>query len=142
MTDSNTQADANDGIIRFPNGLLGFPDAVAFRLVEGPAEGLFWLVAADGNGLRFLLSDPFLFFDGYSLVLNDSQTEKIGAERASDVAVLAITVPGSDGKPWTANLRGPVVINIAESLGAQLILTDETAELRRPFVPELSPVAA
>lgn len=141
MTNPAT-AQPMDGIIRFPEGLLGFPETQEYRLAEGPGEGLFWLVAADGAGPSFLLSDPFLFFDGYSLVLNDAQSQKIGGTSASNVAVLAITVPGSGGDPWTANLRGPVVINVADSVGAQLVLTDETADLRRPFVPELSPVAA
>ena len=131
-----------DGIIRFPEGLLGFPETTEYRLVDGPGDGLFWLVAADGVGPSFLLSDPFLFFDEYSLVLNGAQSERIGAATPTDVAVLAITVPGPEGEAWPANLRGPVVINVVESVGAQLVLTDETADLRKPFVPERSPVAA
>lgn len=142
MNDQDTKGDGMDGIIRFPEGLLGFPDTTEYRLADGPGDGLFWLVAADEAGPTFLLSDPFRFFEGYSLVLNEAQSERIGAASASDVAVLAITVPGGDSEAWTANLRGPVVINVVDSKGAQLILTDETADLRRPFMPELSPVAA
>lgn len=142
MTNHDTSANHMEGIIHFPEGLLGFPETTGYRLVDGPGEGLFWLVAADGVGPSFLLSDPFLFFEGYSLVLNDAQSERIGAASSSEVAVLAITVPGSEGEAWTANLRGPVVINVVEARGAQLVLTDETADLRRPFAPEISPVAA
>ena len=142
MTNPDTNRDPMDGTIRFPDGLLGFPETTDYRLVDGPGDGLFWLVAPDGVGPCFLLSDPFLFFEEYSLVLSESQSERIGAATSSDVAVLAITVPGQEGEPWTANLRGPVVINVVEGVGAQLVLTDETADLRKPFIPELSPVAA
>lgn len=142
MTHHDASADHMDGIIHFPEGLLGFPETAEYRLLDGPGDGLFWLVAADGVGPSFMLSDPFLFFEGYSLVLNDVQSEKIGANSSSEVAVLAITVPGKDGEAWTANLRGPIVINVVGARGAQLVLTDETADLRRPFVPDVSPVAA
>jgi len=128
--------------IRIPDGLLGFPDTTDYRLVDGPGDGLFWLLADDGVGPSFLLSDPFTFFEGYSLVLSDMQSERIEATRSSEVAVMAITTPGPEGEPWTANLRGPVVINVDKALGAQMVLTDESAGLRRSFTPDLSPVAA
>lgn len=131
-----------DTIIHFPEGLLGFPDGKDYRLTAGPGDGLYWLVAMDAIGPNFVLSDPFVFFEGYSLVLSSAQSERIEADRASHVAVMAITVPGTDGEPWTANLRGPVVINVEKRIGAQLVLTDDAAALRRPFHPPLSPVAA
>ena len=89
-TKPNEDVVAN-GRIRFPGGLLGFPDTQEYHLAEGPGDGLFWLLAGDGQGPSFLLSDPFVFFEGYTLDLTPGQAAQIEAEEMSQVGVLAIT---------------------------------------------------
>lgn len=125
-----------EGTIHFPDGLLGFPGALHYRLADGPGQGLYWLLQADGSA-GFLASDPFEYFEGYTLDLSPEQATRIGADDRTNVAVLAISVPNPDG-PWTANLQGPVVINVAAGLGAQLVLPGSVTELRRPFSPLLA----
>lgn len=124
--------------IRFPDGLLGFPAFVEYRLAEGPGPGLFWLIA-EGEGPAFLCSDPFRHFEGYALDLTPEQAGRIEAEALADVAVLAISVPHDEG-PWTANLQGPIVINAAKRLGSQLVLPSSKLGVRAPFVPSLEPL--
>ncbi len=126
------------GKIRFPRGLLGFPDVTEYRLVQGPADGLFWLVAEASDAPRFLLSDPFVFFEGLGLDVSPAQARQIEAHDAADVAVLAITVPDVETGVWTANLQGPVVINVHKALGAQLVLSDQSLGVKRPFSPSLA----
>jgi flagellar assembly factor FliW len=124
--------------IRFPDGLLGFPDTTAYRLADGPSEGLYWLVGLDSSDPTFLVGDPFVFFDGYRVELSQDQAQRVSADELSQIAVLAITVPGTGEDPWTANTQGPIVINVEKSLGVQLVLTDQNDGLRRPFRPEIS----
>lgn len=126
--------------VTFPDGLLGFPDVTEYVLVDGPRDGLFWLVGTPEGAPRFLLSDPFVFFDGYTLDLSPEQATRIGADEASTVAVLAITIPSTTA-PWTANLQGPVVINVDRGLGAQIVLSGPEPSLRQPFQPEVSSAA-
>jgi flagellar assembly factor FliW len=124
-------------LIRIPDGLLGFPDTTAYRLADGPSEGLYWLVGLDSNDPTFLVGDPFVFFDGYRVDLSPDQARRVSADELSQIAVLTITVPGAGKDPWTANTQGPIVINVEKSLGAQLVLTDQNDGLRRPFRPEI-----
>ena len=124
-------------MIHFPDGLLGFPNEQHYRLMEGPADGLYWLLPASESA-RFLLSDPFRYFAEYSLDLSEEQAERVGAEFPSDIAVLAITVPHRD-RPWTANLQGPLVVNVRKNLGAQLVLAASGPGVREPFVPGAEP---
>ncbi len=123
-------------IIRFPGGLLGFPSVTEYRLSEGPGAGLFWLSGQGTESPCFLLSDPFHYFDGLNLDLSPAQTEQIDAQETGQVAVLAVTVPSS-AESWTANLQGPVVINVERSLGAQVVLADQSLGVRREFRPDL-----
>lgn len=125
------------GLVDFPDGLLGFPHTKRYHLVTGPGDGLYWLVGLESDEPTFLLSDPFTFFPGYAVELSAEQKARIDAHDASSVAVFAITVPGRDGVPWTANTQGPIVINVDSGRGAQLVLTNDPDGLRRPFVPQL-----
>jgi flagellar assembly factor FliW len=135
ITDVNS---ASTGVIEFPEGLLGFPETTRYQLAVGPGAGLFWLLGLGPGDPSFLMSDPFTFFDGYSVELTPQHTALIEATDETDVAVLAIAVPGQGGSSWTANTQGPVVINVAKGLGAQLVLTDRADALRRPFQPTMS----
>jgi len=134
----NAQDTSVDGLIRFPYGLLGFPDVKEYRLSPGPGRGLFWLSGEEPGSPSFLLSDPFVYFEGLSLDLSSTQTREIGADDSAQVAVLAVTVPNAETGPWTANLQGPVVINVEKAVGAQLVLADQSLGIRREFEPKLT----
>ena len=100
------------------------------------------MIGAEPDDPTFLVGDPFCFFDGFSVELSKDQQARIGADAETEVAVLAITVPGANGATWTANTQGPIVINVEKGLGAQLVLTDQSEALRRPFHPILAAKAS
>jgi flagellar assembly factor FliW len=140
MTDLTTRSRATErpGTIRFPSGLLGFPEVTEYQLSEGPGVGLFWLDGEGPDSPSFLLSDPFVYFDGLNLDFSPVQTEQIEAHESSQVAVLAITVPNGETKQWTANLQGPILINLERALAAQVVMTDPSLGVRRSFRPRLT----
>lgn len=142
MTPDMTKADDTnpDGLrIHFEDGLLGFPDTTDYTLSPGPSNGLFWLEGALESDPRFLLADPFVFFEGFELELSADQAARISATDATQVGVLAIAVPSQAGE-WTANLQGPLVINVDQAIGAQLVRPGE-ASVRRAFSPVLAGAA-
>ena len=108
-----------DGRIRFPCGLLGFPETQEYHLAAGPAEGLFWLLAGDGEGPSFLLSDPFVFFDGYTLDLTPAQA----ASRVQDY--------------WVQHLRQTIGNKAARAaLGLSTDAPPVATPTPQPAVPE------
>lgn len=125
---------AEDEVLRFRKGLFGLPDCRSFVLLPADREGLYWLQSVDHAELAFLLADPFEFFDGYSAEVTPADLQELGAGDASEVAVLAIvTLPESrDGKP-TANLQGPLAMNLGGRSGKQLALQDERFGTRCAF---------
>ena len=144
-TASLTASCAPDALhlpIQFPKGLLGFERDTEWVLGNGPGEGLYWLEGAREGGPRFLVSDPFVFFEDYVLELSLSQASSVQAQTSASVVAIAVTTPNSNGA-WTANLRGPVVLNLSEGVGAQIVLPRESkgAGLREPLEPSQSHAA-
>lgn len=112
--------------ITFDEGLLGFPGARRFALLRTEHAGLFWLQSLDHDPLAFLLLDPFTYFDDYTVDLDASDAAALGADSPGDIAVLAIvTLPTGPDEPCTANLTGPIAINLAAGRGRQVIVRDD-----------------
>jgi flagellar assembly factor FliW len=84
--------------------------------------------------VTFFLVDPFVFFDGFALDLSPSEAGRLGASDASQMAVFAIvTFPATRDEPATANLQGPIVINVAHRHAAQVIVSEGPWGVRHAF---------
>jgi flagellar assembly factor FliW len=123
-----------DQIIVFEAGIAGFRQCTQWILIDGERPGTAWLQSADQGSLAFLLVDPFLFFDGYSVDLSPHDARQLQAENAAQLAVFAIvTIPAKSTDVATANLQGPIVINVARRRAAQIVLNDGPWGVRQPF---------
>jgi flagellar assembly factor FliW len=121
-------------VIAFPDGLYGFPGCRAFALVPAEREGVYWLQSADQPALAFLLVDPFVIAPGYSVDLTAGDLADLGADEASSIAVLAIvTLPPSRAERPTANLQGPLALNLRGQLGRQLATAESSYSIRHEF---------
>ena len=114
-------------IISFPEGIPGFEDQKRFVIINNhDSENPFgWLQAVDNGSLSFVVINPFLVKPDYDFVLSQSVEEKLKIRNEKDVAVYTIAVIPEDIKKITINLSGPVIINVKEKLGKQIILNDE-----------------
>jgi len=125
---------ARGELLHFPNGLYGFPGCRRWALVPTNRDGLFWLQSADDALLSFLLVDPFTYFPGYAVDLSAAELSRVGTSEPSEIVVLAVVTVGSrDGAPPTANLQGPVVLNMRARQGFQLVLATDGYGVREPF---------
>jgi flagellar assembly factor FliW len=121
-------------LLQFPQGLYGFPECRNWVLVPTKRDGLFWLQSADHAPLAFLLVDPFTHFPGYAVDLSAGDLARVGTTEASEIVVLAVVTVGSkDGAPPTANLQGPVILNMRVRQGHQIVLSVEGWGVREPF---------
>lgn len=120
-------------VLNFPKGLLGFPECRSFVLLPSEREHVYWLQSVDYSALAFLLVDPFVFFEGYTVDL--SPTDLTGRSAAPDgVTVLAIvTLPRARDEKPTANLQGPVVIDTVACEGFQVVISNSSYGIRESF---------
>jgi flagellar assembly factor FliW len=109
----------------FERGLLGFPEAREFALVPARRGGMFWLQSADFEALTFLLVDPFQFVPDYSVELGEPELGSLIPEAQEDLLLLAIlTLPRSPDALATANLQGPLALNLRVRQGRQVVIAD------------------
>lgn len=124
-------------IIRFPGGLYGFPECHAFVLLPTPREAIFWLQSTEFSALSFILADPFVYFSGYHIELEDADIARIGSSDPQHVLVLSIvTMPSDKDGPCTANLHAPLLFNMADRNAFQSIRPDDGYGVREPFFME------
>jgi len=125
------------GELLFDDGLLGFPECRSFRLMATERNGLYWLESTDCPPLAFLLADPFLFFDDYAIDLNGFDLAPLQPAAPGDIAIL-VTVTLNDTTGPTANLRGPIAINVATGRARQIIVGNSDRGVREPIRLERS----
>jgi flagellar assembly factor FliW len=113
-----------EDLIHFPLGMLGFEDLKEYLLLPVPDNPVFcWLQAARESALAFLLVDPFVIFKNYEVEIGENHQKYLGITQDAPIVVLAVvTVPPEGVKAMTANLLGPVAINLGAKKGLQLVL--------------------
>jgi flagellar assembly factor FliW len=119
----------------FPNGLPGFPGERHFALVRwGAFEGPYSLMVDLGNpDVRFLVMPPYVFFPDYVVDLDDAIAAKIHLDKAENCLLLVIVTLGATPEEATANLLGPVVINLETREGVQAVLAESGYSTRVPL---------
>ncbi len=124
---------ADDRVITFPKGLLGFPEATRYCLLEpGEDACFFWLQSLDRPDLAFVVTDPSFFVREYTVPIRAEQAEAIGISRLDDAQVFVIVNKVDD--QLTGNLQGPLVIDTVGRTGEQLVLADKRWTTREPLV--------
>lgn len=123
--------------IAFPDGLLGFPDIKEYQLFDiAPDIPFKTLQATNETDLAFVLMDPFTVFTDYHITLDKQDVKELCEQEAGNLMVLVIlTIPPGSPQKATANLQGPLVINVSNYLGKQLVLSQSPYHTRHPLHP-------
>ena len=122
-------------ILHFPSGLLGFPETQDYVIFDHTEEGPFkWLQAVDDPALAFLIVDPLVFVPDYNLEVQETELRELGLHDAAQALVFVI-VTVCPGTPLhiTANLQGPVVVNLANCWAKQLVIVHSAYHTQHPL---------
>jgi flagellar assembly factor FliW len=121
--------------LHFAHGLPGFPGERRVALVRwGAFEGPYSLmVDLDDPDVRFLVMPPYLFFPDYVVDIDDATAARVHLERAEDCLLLVIVTLAGKPEDATANLLGPVVINLQTREGVQAVLAESGYSTRTPL---------
>lgn len=119
--------------LHFDEGLFGFPACRDFGLIRTAHPGLYWLQSMEHEPLRLLLADPFVFFESYSVDLPDADVKRLAPRDATDVAILTTVTIGETLQQSTANLQGPIAIDVRTGRARQFIVNDPSRQVREPI---------
>ncbi|HXW69430.1 MAG TPA: flagellar assembly protein FliW [Dissulfurispiraceae bacterium] len=117
-------------IITFPLGIPGFAELKRYVLIDYK-DPIQWLHAVDDPEVAFIVVNPFIMFPSYSVDIRDDEELFLGIKKPTDVVVL--TILNVTKNRITANLRGPLVLNSANYLAAQILIDDERYDFSAPL---------
>ncbi len=124
--------------ITFPQGLIGCPDWQHFQLTPVPFVSSGELICTDQEGIGLIVADPAsIAIDNrqlhYHLELDEDDVEALQLRTADDARILCVLTIRRDPASVTANLAGPLVINMAARVGKQVVLDHHEYPLRAPI---------
>ncbi|MDY5869460.1 MAG: flagellar assembly protein FliW [Lachnospiraceae bacterium] len=127
---------ADEKIIHFPSGIIGFPEMTDFALVHDEEKGvgaIHWLQSVQEPAFAMPVMDPLLVRPDYNPEIDDELLKSIGELIPEEMLVLVtVTVPG-DLTKMSVNLRGPIIINAAEKKACQVIIDGEDYAVKYPI---------
>ena len=127
---------ADDKIIHFPSGIIGFPDLTDFALVHDEEKGIgaiHWLQSIQEPAFAMPVMDPLLVRPDYNPQEDDELLKPIGELVPDELLVLVtVTVP-ADLTKMSVNLRGPIIINAAEKKACQVIIDGDDYAVKFPI---------
>jgi flagellar assembly factor FliW len=115
-------------IIRMPHGMLGFPERRGFVLFpHKEGSPFFWYQSVDDPALAFVVTSPFLIVADYKVDMKDALKRmawgKNGHAGNYELYVV-VNIPKGSPEKITANLIGPILINIAIREALQMVVAD------------------
>lgn len=131
---------AEEKIIHFENGLLGFEDYKDFTIlydVEAGEEPFFsWLQCVTEQSLAFPVVNPQRVDPQYDPVLEDMLLEPLGEIGEDDLVVLLLATVPKDVKKASVNMKAPLIINAATRQGVQIVAENEEYEIKHYLIRE------
>lgn len=111
-------------VIHFNTPILGFETLSQYALLDHAEDSPFkWLQSLQNEELAFVVTNPKLFGIPYEFELSDEAADVIGLTSADDAVVFTIVnIPDENPGKLTANLMGPIVVNVQNLRAMQLVL--------------------
>lgn len=128
---------ADEKIITFENGIIGFPDLKSFTLLhdeeKGTHAGIRFLQSLDEPAFAMPVMDPFVVKEDYAPEVDDELLAKLGNLTEENLLILVtVTIP-SDLTRMTVNLQGPIIINVEERKASQIIVEGNAYPVKFPI---------
>lgn len=121
--------------ITFEKGIPGLEEYKIFELSEVQEnKNLKMLISEKDENVGFITISPFKLKKDYEIELNDETITDLEIEKPEDVMLLNIITLGKTLETSTVNLKAPLVINIKNKKGKQLILQDDKYKVKEPLM--------
>lgn len=121
---------ADEKIITMERGMIGFPDLNRFALIFDEEKGqkqssIMWLQSLDDTDIAFPVMDPHAVKEDYNPNVSEEIVAPLGNLNDENTYVLVtVTVP-KKVEDFSVNLKAPIVINMDNLKGVQLIVEDD-----------------
>ncbi|MBE5900485.1 MAG: flagellar assembly protein FliW [Lachnospiraceae bacterium] len=115
-------------IVTFEDGIIGFPDLKNFAIIydeDKKDSKISWLQSMDEGDFALPVMNPTVIEANYDPYVEDELLKPLGELNASNLCVLVVVKVPSDIKAMSVNLKAPIVINVENRKGIQVIVEDD-----------------
>ncbi|WP_297417087.1 flagellar assembly protein FliW [Clostridium sp.] len=124
-------------IITFNKGLFGFEDLSKFFLVNLEEIKPFKLLhSLENEDIGMIVIHPFDFFKDYEICLSEETIRNLKIKSENEVLIINTVTLNSNPNKITTNLQGPIIINISNNLGEQIIVDNSKYKVKEPLIKE------
>lgn len=118
--------------------ILGYENEKEFTILEHKENSKFrWLQSINNPELAFVVTVPGLFGLDYTFELPEDTQEELEIKDADDILALNIVcIPKDNPKASTINLLAPLIFNLNNHNGSQVILTKTDFKVNEPLLKE------
>jgi len=115
---------SEEEVITIDGGLMGFPESEKYLMFPySDDSSFFWLQSVDEPEIAFIVINPFDFFNDLVFEVSDDDAACISLERGEDVEIFTlVTIPDGSPEEMRTNLAGPVVVNVNNRQGRQILV--------------------
>ena len=125
---------SDEDIVVFKKGLPGFKDLKKFIIFPLESNEDFSILhSTEDSEVGLILVSPFTILLDYEFKIPDTFIKELQIEKPEDVLVLTTVTLSSNIENMTTNLKAPMIINIKEKLGEQLILDNDKYKIKQPL---------
>ena len=118
-------------LIEFPSGLVGLPARRRFVILEFDRDvPLAWMQNVDDPEFGMPVADPGIFVRDYQVQVPREDVGELALDSLEDAVMLVVTTVHQGGIMVTGNLRAPLVINLSNRRGRQVVLDRPDLDLR------------
>ncbi len=122
---------ASTSVITIMGGIIGFPNMNRYTLLEyNPPFS--WLQSLERGDLAFVVVNAAEFGDEYSFPLPTGDRD-LDLREVDDIAIMNLVSVRPDPMMTTVNLKAPVLVNLRNMLGRQVVLDNPRFPIRMPL---------
>ncbi|OPJ60875.1 flagellar assembly protein FliW [Clostridium oryzae] len=125
---------SEEDIILFDKGLPGFENLKKYILFPVEDNESFQILhSIEDMNIGLIVISPFEILENYEVDIPENVVSQLKISDAKDVFIYNTVNLHSQPKKITVNLRAPLIINIKNKLGQQIILNNDKYAIKHPM---------
>ncbi|HPY36424.1 MAG: Flagellar assembly factor FliW [Firmicutes bacterium ADurb.Bin356] len=121
-------------LIEFPSGIPGFEELKSFIILEiNETKPLYWLQSTQNKHISLPVIIPFELLDDYYIEIRENELEGLHIKDKNDLLILNVVVVPEKLPEMTANLAAPIIVNLKDGLGKQLLIDAAELPIKYPI---------
>ena len=130
---------SDEDVIVFKKGIPGFKELKNFIIFPLESNEVFSILHSIENiEVGLVLVSPYAVIQDYEFKIPDVDVSELEIVSPEEVLVLTTVTLSSNIENMTTNLKAPIIINIKEKLGEQLILDNDKYKIKEPLFNDIS----